>query len=125
MKNKGDKNSKIIYNENGGIDEVDTTQYERLNYSLNNHQTITLGRYILQLEGVYSKLLGKKTGVDVEWAIDGTDNNIYIIQTRPETIHSNDGNLEISNYILDSRSDVLISGVAVGDKISSGKFGAE
>ena len=121
LKNKGDKNSKIIYNENGGIDEVDTTQYERLNYSLNNHQTITLGRYILQLEEVYSKLLGKKTGVDVEWAIDGNDNNIYIIQTRPETIHSNDGNLEISNYILDSRSNVLITGVAVGDKISSGK----
>jgi pyruvate,water dikinase len=75
------------------------------------------------LEATYSKLFKKKLGVDVEWAIDGTDHNIYIIQTRPETIHSNDGDtLEIHNYIMDERSEVLVTGVAVGDKISSGKI---
>ena len=47
---------------------------------------------------------------------------MYIIQTRPETIHSNEGDtLEISNYILDEKSKVLTSGVAVGDKISKGR----
>ena len=121
LKKKGKKNSKIIYNKTGGVDEVDTTEYEKINYSMSNHQIVALGRYILQLEEVYSELLDKQTGVDVEWAIDGTNNNIYIIQTRPETIHSNENNLEISNYILDNRSDILISGVAVGDKISCGK----
>ena len=122
LKKKGEKNSKIIYSENGGVEEVDTTEHEFVNYSMSNHQMVSLGRYILQLEGVYSKLLGKPTGVDVEWAIDGIDNNIYIIQTRPETIHSNEGNLEISNYVLEEHSKLLISGVAVGDKISSGKI---
>ena len=121
IKKKGEKVSKIVYSNQGGVLEMDTTEYERVNYSMSNHQIVTLGRYILQLEEVYSELLGKETGVDVEWAIDGTDNNIYIIQTRPETIHSNDGNLEMSNYILERRSNILISGVAVGDKISSGK----
>lgn len=124
IKKKGDKNTKIIYDlEAGGVKEVETSEYERLNYSMTNNQMIALGRHILQLESTYCKLLGKKLGVDVEWAIDGTDHNMYIIQTRPETIHSNDGGtLEIQNYILDEKSKVLVSGVAVGDKISSGRI---
>lgn len=123
IKKKGAKNSKIIYDlEHGGVKEVETSEYERLNYSMTNNQMISLGRYILQLEATYSKLFQKKLGVDVEWAIDGTDHNIYIIQTRPETIHSNDDEtLEIHNYIMDKRSNILVSGVAVGDKISSGR----
>lgn len=123
IKKKGAKNSKIIYDlEHGGVKEVETSEYERLNYSMTNNQMISLGRYILQLEATYSKLFQKKLGVDVEWAIDGTDQNIYIIQTRPETIHSNDGEtLEIHNYIMDKRSNILVTGVAVGDKISSGR----
>jgi len=123
IKKKGDKNSKIVYDvENGGVKEVETNDYEKYNYSMSNTQMVTLGRYILRLELCYSKMLNKKLGVDVEWAIDGTDHNIYIIQTRPETIHSNESDLlEIQNYILDKKSEVLLTGVAVGDKISSGK----
>ena len=124
IKKKGDKNTKIVYDtENGGVIEIDTNEFERLNYSMSNSQMITLGRYLLQLEKSYSKLFNKEIGVDVEWAIDGIDHNIYIIQTRPETVHSNDSDtLNIQNYVLEERSDVLIKGVAVGDKISSGKI---
>ena len=123
IKKKGEKNSKIIYDlENGGVKEVETSEYEKLNYSMSNSQMVSLGRYLLQLEKSYSKLFDKSIGVDVEWAIDGTDHNIYIIQTRPETIHSNETeNLEIKNFILDEKSDILLTGVAVGDRISSGK----
>jgi pyruvate, water dikinase len=124
IKKKGDKNTKIVYDtEKGGVLEIDTNEFERLNYSMSNSQMITLGRYLLQLEKSYSKLFNKEIGVDVEWAIDGIDHNIYIIQTRPETVHSNDSDtLNIQNYVLEERSDVLIKGVAVGDKISSGKI---
>ena len=124
IKKKGDKNTKIVYDtEKGGVIEIDTNEFERLNYSMSNSQMITLGRYLLQLEKSYSKLFNKEIGVDVEWAIDGIDHNIYIIQTRPETVHSNDSDtLNIQNYVLEERSDVLIKGVAVGDKISSGKI---
>lgn len=123
IKKKGEKNSKIIYDlENGGVKEVDTNEYEKLNYSMSNSQMVSLGRYLLQLEKAYSKLFDKSIGVDVEWAIDGTDHNIYIIQTRPETIHSNETeNLEIKNFILDEKSEILLTGVAVGDRISCGK----
>jgi pyruvate,water dikinase len=124
IKKMGDKNTKIIYDQEcgGGIMEVDTSDFEKLNYSMTNNQIIILGRYILQLESTYSKLLNKQLGVDIEWAIDGIDNEIYIIQTRPETIHSNNGNIhEIHNYILDDKSKIITSGVAVGDKISQGR----
>ena len=121
MKKKGDKNTKIVYGENGGTEEVDTIEKEKVNYSLTNNQAITLGRFVLLLEQNYSKMLGKKLGVDVEWAIDGKDQNIYIIQTRPETIHSNDSELVLNKYILKSKSNILVSGVAVGEKISSGR----
>ena len=123
IKKKGDKNSKIVYDlENGGVKEVETNEFEKLNYSMSNSQMTTLGRYILQLEKAYSKMMEKEIGVDVEWAIDGNDHNIYIIQTRPETVHSNDGdNLEIKNFVLDKKGEQILTGVAVGDRISSGK----
>jgi pyruvate, water dikinase len=122
-KNMGNKNTKIIYNSNGsGIQEVDTTIHEKKSYSITNNQAIALGRYVLLLEESYSKILNKDIGVDVEWAIDGIDHKIYVIQTRPETIHSNaKKDLELIKYNLPQKSNKIISGVAVGDKISVGK----
>lgn len=122
MKKKGDKFSKIVYSEEGGVKEVETNLIEKLNLSLTNNQAITLGRYVLRLEEAYSKMFEKQIGVDVEWAIDGVDQNIYIIQTRPETIHSNAEQLEICKYILSQNQEKvkLVSGVSVGDKISTG-----
>lgn len=122
MKKKGDKNSKIVYSENGGTREIETNLIEKLNLSLTNNQAVSLARFVLRLEENYSKMFDKQIGVDVEWAIDGYDQNIYIIQTRPETIHSNNDVLEISRYILTEKSKLLVTGVSVGDKISTGKI---
>jgi pyruvate,water dikinase len=123
-KTMGDKITKIIYDPiNSGVIEVETSDIEKQTFSLTDQQLKTLGTYILKLEKNYSKLLSKKTGIDVEWAIDGIDQSIYIIQTRPETIFSNQREkLTLSNYILDRKGDCLVKGVAVGDKISSGRL---
>lgn len=121
MKKNGDKNSKIIYDETGGIKEIETNLIEKLNFSLTNAQVTLLGRIVMRLEESYSKMFEKQIGIDVEWAIDGTDQQIYIIQTRPETIHSNNDVLELSKYVLNEKGNVLITGVSVGDKISTGK----
>ena len=122
MKKMGDKNSKIVYSPEGGTMEVETNLIEKINYSITNSDAISLARFVLLLEQSYNKLLNKKTGVDVEWAIDGIDQKIYILQTRPETVHSNQDELIIEKYILDEKSDLLITGVAVGEKISSGRI---
>ena len=121
-KNKGDKQSKIIYGTTGVV-EVETTDIEKSTYSINNNQVISLGRYVLLLEESYSKMFNKSLGVDVEWAIDGIDHKIYIIQTRPETVHSNtsSNDMELVKYILREQSELLITGVSVGDKISTGR----
>ena len=121
MKKMGYKSNKIIYDKNGGIREIETNLIEKLNFSINNSQAIELSRTILFLEEKYSELFNKSIGVDVEWAIDGNDQKIYILQTRPETIHSNK-ELIIEKYILDEKSDILIKGVAVGEKISKGSI---
>jgi pyruvate,water dikinase len=120
-KQKGEKGSKIVYSETDGVEEVVTSDHEKNSYSITNTEAISLGRSVLLLEESYSKLFDKRIGVDVEWAIDGMDHKIYIIQTRPETIHSNNENMEMIKYILKEESDVLVKGVAVGDKISKGK----
>jgi pyruvate,water dikinase len=120
MKTKGEKNSKIIYHEINGIKEIETTEIEKNSYSLKNKQVIKLGQIILQLEENYSTLFEKQIGIDIEWAVDGIDNQIYIIQARPETIHSNNDILEICKYNLTEKSKLLVTGISVGDKISSG-----
>lgn len=121
MKKLGNKNTKIVYNKlEGGTEEIETNLVEQLNYSITNNNAIVLARTVLVLEEEYCKLFGKKIGVDVEWGIDGKDKKIYILQTRPETVHSNNDNLYISKYILDDIGEELITGVAVGEKISSG-----
>lgn len=121
-KNKGDKNSKIIYDPSGGVQEIETSNREKNSYSITNNESIALGRYVLMLEEEYSKMYNKEIGVDVEWAIDGKDRRIYIIQTRPETVHSSkNDSLVLKKYILKEKGSILVNGIAVGDKISKGK----
>ena len=118
MKSLGNKNSKIVYSKEG-VHEIDTNLIEKQNFSLSNSHIIELARYVLLLEKNYSELFNKKIGVDIEWALDGLDKHLYIIQTRPETIHSNTIS-KMRKYKLNNKSNVLIKGVAVGEKISSG-----
>lgn len=122
MKKLGDKHTKIVYSSSGvGTCEIPTSEHEFINYSIDNSEAIQLARYVLFLEKAYSELYEKlQIGVDVEWAIDGDDKKIYIIQTRPETIHSNNESLELKKYVLHEKSKILVKGVAVGDKISAG-----
>ncbi len=130
MKKMGAKDSKIIYRSKyeSGTMEVPTTREEQLKFSITNKQAIQLAKYILDLEENYSKLFNKPIAVDIEWGIDGLDGKIYILQARPETVHSNldadEKHKNLATYVLDKKGDeeVLLTGVAVGDKISSGKI---
>jgi pyruvate,water dikinase len=120
-KSLGQKDTKIIYNKDDGVIEIPSSEKDKKSFSLTDNQAIQLAKFVLLLESSYSRIFEKQIGIDIEWALDGIDNHIYIIQTRPETIHNNSDNLEISKYILKQRTNVIVSGVAVGEKISSGK----
>ena len=118
MKKLGNKNTKIIYSKDG-IQEIDTNLIEKENFSLNNSNIIELSKYVLLLEENYCKIFDKQIGVDIEWALDGIDKELYIIQTRPETVHSNNIS-KMKKYRMKERSNILIKGVAVGEQISTG-----
>ena len=122
-KTLGDKQSKMVYNGKNGVKEEETTLKEKVMHSLYEDQVVMLGRHVAHIEEAYSKMFNAPIGVDVEWALDGLNNKLYILQTRPETVHSiKRDTLQITKYSLLEKGDLLISGVAVGDKISSGKI---
>ena len=121
MKKKGDKHDKIIYGHHDGTVSVETTLEERTSFSLTNEKSKELGNIILSLEKEYRVLFDNTNcAVDVEWALDGNDNHIYILQTRPETVHSTKNKLSIETYALNEKGNIKATGVAVGKRISTG-----
>ena len=120
-KKLGEKKTKTIYNPEGDIIEIETSQIEKEKASMTDNQIIQLAQSIHKLENYYSQINNKSLSVDVEWAIDGIEKKLYIIQTRPETVHSNKKQSSLYNYSLNEKSIQLCSGISVGDKISRGK----
>ena len=60
--------------------------------------------------------------MDVEWAVDGLSNELFIVQARPETIHSRKDHSKLTEYVMDQhQSKPILKGIAVGDKIATGK----
>jgi pyruvate,water dikinase len=113
-KKLGNKIRKIIYEQKGGIKEVDTTDEERKIFSLSDDEVSLLAKYGYLIEKHYLKAM------DIEWAKDGIENKIYIVQARPETVHSTKQNIWYE-YKLTSESIPILKGVAIGNQITSGK----
>lgn len=85
---------------------------------------LKLAKWVCTIEKYYSDLRGKWTPMDIEWAVDGLNKELYIVQARPETIHSQDSMDRLTAYTIkdEHRMDkLLVKGIAVGDKIGSGK----
>ena len=123
-KKLGDKHSKLVYGNNPkkSVISVKTNLYQRNSFCMNDNVLEELGEWVIVLENYYSEKYGKYTPVDIEWAIDGLDNKLYIVQTRPETVISKNENNVFKKYNIESSvCKKLISGVAVGEKISTGK----
>lgn len=94
---------------------VETTSEERSSYSLSDEEIIQLGRYACIIERHYG------CAMDVEWGKDGKDNQLYILQARPETVKSRvANNPRQQSYRLKTSSDVLVTGLAIGQKVGSG-----
>src|SRR5204862_7455562 len=93
---------------------IDVPEAERNAFSLNDAEVLELARYALAIERHYGRPM------DIEWAKDGADGKIYVLQARPETVKSRKrGDLE-ERYALKGRSRTLVTGRAIGNKIGSG-----
>ncbi len=85
---------------------------------------LKLSDWVCKIEDYYSKLNNRWCPVDVEWAVDGMTHELYVVQARPETIHSRKDNNVFTEYLMEEdneNSTPIIKGIAVGDKIASGK----
>ena len=114
----GAKLIKMIYTENSKIPvkNIATTKKERERFVLNNEEILSLARWSMIIEEHYHK------SMDMEWAKDGRDGKLYIVQARPETVQSRKNLKVLENYVLSSKSvKVLAKGMSVGSKIGSGK----
>lgn len=122
-KKLGEKDKKMIYAEEGGTVEISTTKKEQNIFCLTEDQIKTLAKWVITLETHYNNIYDSSCPIDVEWALDGNDHQLYIVQVRPETIHSKKNNNIISEYIINSdKKELLLSGIAVGQKIATGQI---
>ncbi|ENN2390872.1 phosphoenolpyruvate synthase [Vibrio alginolyticus] len=114
----GSKLIKMIYSDNQEIgkqvDIVDTSDEERNTFSLNDEEIKELAKQAMIIEKHYQRPM------DIEWAKDGIDGKLYIVQARPETVCSQTQQNVIERYELQNKADVLIEGRAIGQRIGKG-----
>jgi pyruvate,water dikinase len=92
---------------------VEVPEADRNRFSLEDEDVLQLARYAVAIEKHYGRPM------DIEWARDGTDGKLYVLQSRPETVRSRKGAAN-ERFTLRGRSKVLVSGRAIGHKIGVG-----
>jgi len=117
-KSIGSKASRMILADAASADEstrvVDVPDSERMKFSLTDAQAEELARYAVSIEQHYGRPM------DIEWALDGTDGRIYILQARPETVKSREDGNALRRYRLRGHAEPLATGRAIGQKIGQG-----
>ncbi|CAH1570858.1 phosphoenolpyruvate synthase [Vibrio owensii] len=114
----GSKQIKMIYSDRQEIGKqveiIDTSVEERNAFSLNDEEIKELAKQAMIIEKHY------KRPMDIEWAKDGIDGQLYIVQARPETVCSQSEQNVIERYELSNKADVLVEGRAIGQRIGKG-----
>jgi len=125
-KKMGQKHHKMVYG-TSLTELVKRVPVERKlagQFCLNEEQILKLARWVLKIEAYYTEKRGVWTPMDVEWALDGLSKELFIVQARPETIHSqgsSDTLVEVQFETLPNPEALILEGIAVGDRIGAGK----
>ena len=112
----GQKAIKMVYSGEASspVKTIEVEGNERLHFCLTDKEVESLSRMVVTIEKHY------KRPMDVEWAKDGNDGRIYIVQARPETVQSRSKNIR-EQFILKEQGPLLAEGRAIGSKIGKGK----
>ncbi len=117
-RNLGGKAIKMVYadtDEHGkSVATVDVPMSQRQTFCITDAEIEELARQALIIEKHYQRPM------DIEWAKDGADGKLYIVQARPETVKSRDDRNVIERFILKQTSEVLTHGRAIGQRIGKG-----
>jgi pyruvate,water dikinase len=116
----GDKRVKLVYGEDRSVSEVRVRRENRSLFVLTDEEILQLARWAISIEEHYSKRAGAEPPMDIEWAKDGRSGDLFIVQARPETVHSQNRAPNVEIYKLRERGKVLATGRSVGSKIGSG-----
>ena len=110
----GSKEEKMVYLSGGGCESVATSPDERRMLVLSDDEILTLARWGVEIERHYD------CPMDIEWAKDGEDGLLYLVQARPETVEARRSAGIVETFTLQERTDPIVSGVAVGASIVTG-----
>ena len=125
-KKMGKKENKMIYSTDPGqlIKTVHVGNTQQDKFCITDRQALKLAKWVCIIEDYYSKLKGHWCPMDTEWAIDGLSGELFIVQARPETIHSRKKDTTLEEYKINNSKDATIrlTGIAVGDKIGQGNI---
>jgi pyruvate, water dikinase len=113
----GSKKKKLVYSSEGTAttEEKSVPLPDRKKFCISDQQILQLSKWAVIIEDHYDKPM------DMEWAVDGKTNQMFIVQARPETVHSLKKGDVLEEYHLKKKSKVLVTGSAVGQKIGAGK----
>jgi pyruvate, water dikinase len=118
----GDKRVELVYAEGGrSVVERAVPDERRLQPTLTDEEVLTLSRWAVRIEAHYSARHGRPCPMDLEWAKDGPSGRLYIVQARPETVHSQQGLPKLELFKLLGAGPVLVTGKSVGAKVASGR----
>jgi pyruvate,water dikinase len=120
----GGKDVRMVYSKGAGREStcnLQTSQEDRARYCIGDADVLALADAAVVIEDHYSRRAGCPTPMDIEWAKDGLDGRIYIVQARPETVASRKPLNRVDEYHLLAPASPLVTGRAVGSAIASGK----
>ncbi|MFZ4544761.1 MAG: phosphoenolpyruvate synthase [Saprospiraceae bacterium] len=112
-KKLGTKAKTMVYAPEG-IVNIDTPEERKKEFTLSNEEIITLAKWVILIEEHYNMPM------DIEWAKDGNSGELFIVQARPETVHSMKNPYIVKEYKVNRKGTALVSGNAVGAGIASG-----
>ncbi len=116
-KNLGAKEKKMVYATGGtrSTKNLETPDWQRAQYVLDDDEILTLGRWAKIIEDHYQRPM------DMEWAKDGESNELFIVQARPETVQSQKEAASMKSYELKEKGSRILTGLAIGDAIAAGQ----
>jgi len=115
-KKLGTKQKKLVYKGNGaGTEQEEVKVEEQSKFVLNDDEILTLAKWACIIEEHYG------LPMDIEWAKDGVIGELFIVQARPETVHSQRDLASLRTYVLEEKGNLLLKGEAVGTKIGQGE----
>ena len=113
-KKLGSKEKRLIYGTTG-TKQTKVSAEDKAKFVINDDEILTLARWACIIEDHYKKPM------DIEWAKDGQTKELFIVQARPETVHSQKDMATMKTYVLDEKGKLLAEGEAVGSKIGQGQ----